>query len=43
MEPTVGRVKYINCEPIYYGIEQGAIPARCRIVDGTPAELNRML
>src|SRR3990172_3907842 len=43
MEPRVGRVKYINCEPIYYGIEQGAIPAVCRIVDGTPAELNLML
>lgn len=43
MEPRVGRVKYINCEPIYYGIEQRAIPAACRIVDGTPAELNLML
>lgn len=43
MEPRLGRVGYINCEPVYYGIEQGAIPATCRIVDGTPAELNRML
>ena len=43
MEPTIGRVAYINCEPVYYGIEQGAIPAACRIVDGTPTELNRML
>jgi chorismate dehydratase len=43
MEPRVGRVAYINCEPVYYGIEQGAIPAACRIVDGTPAELNLML
>ena len=43
MEPRVGRVKYINCEPVYYGIERGAIPAACRIIDGTPAELNRML
>ncbi len=43
MKPTVGRVAYINCEPVYYGIEQGAIPAACRIVDGTPTELNRML
>jgi len=40
---TLGRVAYINCEPVYYGIEQGAIPTECRIVDGTPAELNRML
>ncbi|MGH7429274.1 MAG: menaquinone biosynthetic enzyme MqnA/MqnD family protein [Candidatus Methylomirabilaceae bacterium] len=43
MEPRVGRVRYINCEPVYYGIERGAIPAACRIVDGTPAQLNRML
>lgn len=43
MEPTLGRVAYINCEPVYYGIEQGAIPAACRIVDGTPTRLNRML
>lgn len=43
MEPTLGRVAYINCEPVYYGIQQGAIPAACQIVDGTPTELNRML
>jgi len=39
----LGKVAYINCEPIYYGIEQGAISAECRIVEGTPVELNRML
>ncbi len=43
MELSLGRVAYINCEPVYYGIEQGAIPAACRIIDGTPAELNGML
>ena len=43
MEPRVGRVGYINCEPVYYGIARGAVPAACRIVDGTPTELNRML
>lgn len=43
MALSLGKVAYINCEPVYYGIEQGAIPAECRIVDGTPAELNRML
>lgn len=43
MEPRIGRVGYINCEPIYYGIAQGAVPAACKIVDGTPTELNRML
>ncbi|MDE2180136.1 MAG: menaquinone biosynthesis protein [candidate division NC10 bacterium] len=43
MQLSLGRVAYINCEPVYYGIEQGAVPAACRIVDGTPAELNDML
>lgn len=39
----LGRVRYINCEPIYYALERGIVPARCRIVDGTPAELNAQL
>ncbi|MBI2882402.1 MAG: menaquinone biosynthesis protein [Candidatus Methylomirabilis oxyfera] len=43
MDLSLGRVAYINCEPVYYGIEQGAISAACRIIDGTPAELNGML
>lgn len=43
MTLSLGKVAYINCEPVYYGIEQGAIPADCRIVEGTPAQLNRKL
>ncbi|MBZ0160549.1 MAG: menaquinone biosynthesis protein [bacterium] len=43
MELSLGKVAYINCEPVYYGIERGAVPAECRIVEGTPAELNGML
>lgn len=43
MELSLGKVAYINCEPVYYGIERGAVPAECRIVDGTPAELNGLL
>lgn len=43
MEPSLGKVAYINCEPVYYGIERGAVPAGCRIVEGTPAELNGLL
>jgi chorismate dehydratase len=39
----LGRVRYINCEPVYYGLEQGRIAADCEIQDGTPAELNRRL
>lgn len=41
--PRVGKVRYINCEPVYYGIEEGAVPADCDLIEGTPAELNRML
>lgn len=41
--PQVGKVRYINCEPVYYGIEEGAVAADCDLVEGTPAELNRML
>ncbi|MBI5167802.1 MAG: menaquinone biosynthesis protein [candidate division NC10 bacterium] len=43
MKPRLGRVCYINCEPVYYGIEKGVVPAYCQILDGTPAELNEML
>ncbi len=43
MKPRVGRVRYINCEPVYYGIEKGVVTSNCRILDGTPAELNKML
>ena len=41
--PRVGKVRYINCEPVYYGIEEGAVPADCDLVEGNPAELNRMM
>jgi chorismate dehydratase len=39
----VGKVRYINCEPVYSGIEEGAVEADCDLIEGTPAELNRML
>jgi len=41
--PRIGKVRYINCEPVYSGIEEGAVAAVCDLVAGTPAELNRML
>ncbi|MFQ5532616.1 MAG: menaquinone biosynthetic enzyme MqnA/MqnD family protein [Candidatus Methylomirabilales bacterium] len=41
--PRVGKVRYINCEPVYYGIEEGTVQASCDLIEGTPAELNRML
>ncbi len=43
MTLKLGRVRYINCEPVYYGLERGIIPAACEIYDGSPAELNEML
>lgn len=41
--PRVGKVRYINCEPVYYGIEEGAVAADCDLIEGNPAELNRMM
>jgi hypothetical protein len=41
--PRVGKVRYINCEPVYSGIEEGAVEAGCDLIEGTPAELNRLL
>lgn len=43
MRLRLGRVRYINCEPVYYGLEQGLVAADCDILDGTPAELNGLL
>jgi len=42
-KPKIGRVRYLNCEPVYYAIEQGIVQVPCRIVDGTPTELNELL
>jgi chorismate dehydratase len=39
----VGRVRYINCEPVYAGLERGLAPFPFRLVDGTPTELNERL
>ena len=43
MRLRLGRVRYINCEPVYYALEHGIVPADCEIFDGTPAELNERL
>jgi chorismate dehydratase len=43
MSLRLGRVRYINCEPVYYAIEHGLVPADCEVFDGTPAELNERL
>jgi chorismate dehydratase len=39
----LGRVRYINCEPVYHALEHGIVPVDCEITDGTPAELNGLL
>ncbi len=39
----LGKVAYLNCEPVYAGLEDGSTPARCTIVEGTPAALNEAL
>lgn len=43
MRLRLGRVRYINCEPVYYALEHGLVAAACDITDGTPAELNERL
>jgi chorismate dehydratase len=43
MRLKLGRVRYINCEPVYYALEHGHVLADCDITDGTPAELNARL
>ncbi len=43
MRLRLGRVRYVNCEPVYYALEHGIVPADCEILDGTPAELNERL
>jgi len=43
MRLKLGRVRYINCEPVYYALEHGLVYADCEIYDGTPAELNERL
>ncbi len=43
MSLKCGRIRYINCEPIYYGLEHGQVAAECTLHYGTPAELNAQL
>ncbi len=43
MRLRLGRIGYINCEPIYYAIEHGLVPAECTLHYGTPSELNAQL
>ena len=39
----VGRIGYINCYPVYAGIDRGEVQLPAELVTGTPAELNDLL
>lgn len=39
----VGRIPYVNCYPVYGGIDRGRIPFDALLVDGVPTRLNRMM
>jgi chorismate dehydratase len=41
MAMRVGRIPYINCYPVYGGIDRGAVPMAGHLVNGVPTELNR--
>jgi chorismate dehydratase len=36
----VGRIPYVNCYPVYGGIDRGVVPLSAEIVQGVPTELN---
>ena len=39
----LGRIGYINCYPVYAGIDRGEVKLPAELVTGTPAELNDLL
>lgn len=39
----LGRIGYINCYPVYGGIDRGEVRIAAELVTGTPAELNDLL
>lgn len=39
----VGRIPYVNCYPVYGGIDRSAIPFNGQLIDGVPTRLNRMM
>ncbi len=40
---TVGRIPYINCYPVYGGIDRGIVSMDARLIDGIPTRLNRLM
>jgi len=39
----VGRIPYINCYPVYGGIDRGVVALDAELVDGIPSHLNRLM
>jgi len=39
----VGRIPYINCYPVYGGIDRGIVPLAGTLVDGIPTKLNALM
>ncbi len=39
----VGRIPYINCYPVYGGIDRGVVTLDAELVDGIPSALNRLM
>ena len=39
----VGRIPYINCYPVYGGIDRGVVSLQGELIDGVPTELNRQM
>jgi chorismate dehydratase len=39
----VGRIPYINCYPVYGGIDRGIVELDAELVDGIPSALNRRM
>jgi chorismate dehydratase len=39
----VGRIPYINCYPVYGGVDRGVVTLDAELVDGIPSVLNRLM
>jgi len=39
----IGRIPYINCFPVYGGIDRGVVPLNGTLIDGIPTALNRLM
>lgn len=42
MKVRLGYIDYLNCLPVYYGLERGMVPLDVEVHRGTPTQLNRM-